>query len=342
MISSQSKKTYANYYPAIRLTIVIIVIFLIAGCGAPRIKLFSDATDPLKEFTIQGKEEGKVVVIDISGVISDTPKRGLFFQNAPSMLEEVVSQLKIAEKDKDVKAIVLKVNSPGGTTTASDILYKEIIDFKNKTGAKVVVTMMDVAASGGYYISLPADYIMAHPTTVTGSIGVIFMRPEAYGLMEKIGVGVTVNKSGRNKDMGSPFRESTDEEEELFNSLIGNLSTRFLDLVKKHRNPEKTSFEDIKTARVYVADDALKAGLIDEIGYVEDALTHAKKLGNLDEDAKVVVYRRTEYPNDTIYNTSSSHFQENGMSLVNIDFLNSLPSFKTGFYYLWWPSASGN
>jgi len=162
------------------------------------------------------------------------------------------------------------------------------------------------------------------------------------GLMEKIGVGVNVNKSGRNKDMGSPFRQPTDEEEEIFNALIGNLSTRFLDLVKKHRNPEDTSFDEIKTARVYVADDALKAGLIDEIGYVKDALSHAKKLGNLHDDAKVVVYRRSEYPNDNIYNTSASHYQGNGLALVNVDLFNSLPAFKTGFYYLWWPSAAGN
>ena len=338
----QRLKHRSGCNPAACLIIAVIAIFFLAGCGAPRIKLFSDATDPLREFTIQGKGEEKVVVIDINGIISDDPKRGIFFQNAPSMVEEVVSQLEIAQKDNEVKAVVLKVNSPGGTTTASDILYKEIGDFKKETGAKVVVTMMDVAASGGYYISLPADYIMAHPTTVTGSVGVIFMRPEAYGLMEKIGVGVTVNKSGRNKDMGSPFRESTEEEEELFNALIGNLSTRFLGLVKKHRNTEGAAFEDIKTARIYVAEDALKAGLIDQIGYVEDALDQAKKMANLDKDAKVVVYRRTEYPNDTLYNTSSSHMQGNGMALVNIEFLNSLPSFKTGFYYLWWPQAGSN
>ncbi len=342
MIFPSKQKTCAGYYRGIQLAITIIVILSLTGCGAPRIKFFSDATDPLKEFTIQGSEKGKVAVIDIDGVISNMQKRGIFFSDMPSMVQEVVSQLKMAEKDKEVKAIVLKVNSPGGTTTASDILYKEILDFKKKTGAKVVVTMMDVAASGGYYISLPADYIMAHPTTVTGSIGVIFMRLEAYGLMEKIGVGVNVNKSGRNKDMGSPFRQPTNEEEKIFNSLIGNLSTRFLDLVKKHRNLKNTSFDEIKTARIYVADDALKAGLIDEIGYVKDALSHAKKLGNLHDDAKVVVYRRSEYPNDNIYNTSTSHYQGNGLALVNVDLFNSLPAFKTGFYYLWWPSAAGN
>jgi protease-4 len=127
------------------------------------------------------------------------------------MVQEFVSQLRLAEKDKKIKALLLKIDSPGGSVIASDIVYNEILAFKKRTGAKVVVAMMGVAASGGYYISLPADTIVAHPATITGSIGVIFFRPKVTGLMGKIGVGVEVNKSGKNKDIGSPFRQTTAE-----------------------------------------------------------------------------------------------------------------------------------
>src|SRR5210317_542396 len=166
---------------------VVVVLFLI-GCQAPRIRLFPSAADPLQEYTLTGTQKGKVLVISIRGTISDTPKKQ-FVSTRPSMVQEVVSQLRKAEEDPDVRAVILKVNSPGGSVTATDILYNEIVAFKQKTKAKVVVAMMGVAASGGYYISLPADYILAHPTTLTGSVGVIFLRPKVSGLMDKIGVG---------------------------------------------------------------------------------------------------------------------------------------------------------
>ncbi|MCK5205169.1 MAG: S49 family peptidase, partial [Desulfobacterales bacterium] len=155
----------------ISIVAVVVVLFLI-GCQAPKIRLFPSAADPLNEYTLAGEEKGKVLVIPIRGTISDAPKRQ-FIITRPSMVQEVVSQLRKAQKDPEVKALVLKINSPGGSVTASDILYNEIVAFKQKTKAKVVVVMMGVAASGGYYISLPADYILAHPTSITGSVGVL-------------------------------------------------------------------------------------------------------------------------------------------------------------------------
>ena len=125
---------------------------------------------------------------------------------------------------------------------------------------------MNVAASGGYYVALPADYIIAHPTSVTGSIGVIFLRPKVYGLMEKIGVDVAVNTSGQNKDMGSPFREATEEEKEIFQTLTDSLGTRFTDLVLKHRQIDSEKFEEITSARIFLAQEAKDRGLVDESG----------------------------------------------------------------------------
>ncbi len=324
----------------IHFMIVLIAAIIINGCGAPNIKLFTDASDPLQEFTLQGKEKGKVLIIPVRGIISDSTKKGMLY-DMPGMVQEIVSQLRIAEKDEEVKAVLLKIDSPGGSTTASDILYHEIMAFKKRTGAKVVAAMMDIAASGGYYVSLPSDLIIAHPTTVTGSIGVIFLRPTVTDLMGKIGLDIEVIKSGQNKDMGSPFRQSTEEEQKIFQDLINELGGRFINLVAKHRKIDQNILSDISTARVYLAREALQLGLVDKIGYLNDAVLQAKKLAGLNEDCKVIVYRRTRYPNDNIYNTSTTKFGSQGLSLIDLGILDSITSLSTGFYYLW-PSVAIN
>ena len=323
------------------LTIALIaIVLLMIGCTAPRIRLYPSQADPLKEFTLEGKAKQKVLVIPVRGIISNVPREG-FIRTRPSRVQEVVSQLRLAEKDDNIKAVILKVDSPGGSVTASDILYNEIAVFKERTGAKVVVAMMGLTASGGYYISLPADYIVAHPTTITGSIGVIFRRPRITGLMNKVGIDVEVNKSGKNKDIGSPFRAATAEEEKIFQDLTDRLAIRFIDLVAKHRKLEPEIISEISTARVYLANEALELGLVDEIGYLEKAVLEAKKLARLPEDAKVVVYRRTEYPDDNLYNTAT-RYDEGHESFISLDLPGSLNHLTAGFYYLWPAAAVGD
>jgi len=125
-----------------------LIVFTIAGCTAPKIRLFPSQADPLKEFTLEGKGDKKVLVIPVRGIITNKPKEG-FIRTRPSLVQEVVSQIRRAEEDKNVKAVILKIDSPGGSVTASDILYNEIAAFKERTDAKVVVAMMGVSASGG-------------------------------------------------------------------------------------------------------------------------------------------------------------------------------------------------
>ena len=194
-------------------------LFLLSACSAPRLNILDTTPNPLQEYTLEGTGKDKILIIPVNGMISDSPKQDLFMTK-PSLVEQVVVQLNKARSDSQIKAVLLKVNSSGGTITASDLLYHEIASYKAKTGNKIAVIMMDLAASGAYYISLPADMIMAHPTTITGSVGVIFMRPKAVGLMNKIGLGVEINKYGKNKDMGSPFRESNDEEKALMQNTV--------------------------------------------------------------------------------------------------------------------------
>ena len=309
-------------------------LLFIIGCTAPKIRLFPSQADPLKEFTLEGKADPKILVIPVRGVISDNPQEG-FIRTRPSLVQEVVSQLRLAEDDKKVKAVILKIDSPGGTVTASDILFNEILTFKERTGAKVVVAMMGVAASGGYYISLPADYIFAHPTTLTGSVGVIFLRPKVTGLIHKLGVDVEVNKSGINKDMGTPYRPATAEEIKILQTMTDRLGIRFVDLAAKYRNLDPAVTAEISTARVYLANEALELGMVDEIGYLGQAIAKAKQLAGVPDNARVIVYRRTEYPDDNIYNTAT-RYGGGDLSVISVDlFPDALNQLRTGFYYLW-------
>jgi len=318
---------------------LLLLPVLFAGC-APKIKLFPDAAEPLRQFVISGSAKEKVLIIPVSGVISDKPQKSLF--GKPSMVQEIVSQLRLAESDREVKAVLLKINTPGGTVTASDIIYHELMNYKMKSGAKIVVAMMDVATSGGYYISLPADVIFAHPTTITGSVGVIFLIPKIDGLLSKIGVNVDVRKSGRNKDMASPFRPATEEERRILQDLTDQLGNRFAGLVKTHRKISPEEIKRITSAEVYLARDAKAIGLIDEVGYLDQALSRAKQLAGLPKDARVVVYRRTEYANDNMYNPVTSQPGRLDISLVDLNLPPALSSLDIGFYYLWLPASSSN
>jgi len=312
---------------------ILSLIILIAGCATPKLNLFNAVPDPLKEFTLEGTGSDKVLLISVNGTISDFPKKDLI-SSSPSVVEEVVAQINKAKKDKQIKAVLFKINSPGGTITASDILYHEISVYKEKAGVKMAVAMMDVAASGAYYISLPADLIMAHPTTITGSVGVISLQPKVGSLMEKIGLGVTVQKFGKYKDMGSPFRESNQDEQKLLQKTVNDFGERFIGLVKKHRKLTPQALAEVSTARVFLADEALGFGLIDKIGYISDALQETKKIAGISENAKVIVYRRMEFPEDNYYNIAGAEFGKLSIPAINLELPEAF-RLKAGFYYLW-------
>ena len=327
-----------NYF--LKTLLLGIAVILVTSCSGISVKIGSRSEDPLKEYTLEGRGREKVLVIPVMGFLSDASERGLL-ANRPSIVEEIVAELRKAQEDHNIKAVLLEINSPGGSTTASDILYHEIQRFKETTNVKVVAAFMDVAASGGYYLALPSDLIVAHPTAVTGSIGVVMITPKVAGLMDKIGVAVEVNKSGSEKDMGSPFRASTPEEQRILQELIAGLGARFLSLVAKHRGMDSAALAGISTARVYSSEEALGLKLVDRIGYVSDALTDAKRLAGIPDDAKVIAYRRTKYPNDNVYNPSTSWDQGEGLSLIDLHIREILPILAPGFYYLWMPGMTG-
>jgi protease-4 len=310
---------------------LLVFIGLQAGCIT--VNLIEPA-GPVKEMELSGTGDGKVLLLDLSGVISAQDKEGIIPQ--PNMLATFKEELTRASKDDKIKAVVVRINSPGGTVTASDILYHELREFKAKKKVPVIASMMDVAASGGYYLAMATDNIFVHPSTVTGSIGVIMLTVNARGLLEKVGVEASAITSGPRKDMGSPFRIMTAEERGIFQSVIDSFYQRFLAVVQEGRpNLSAEQVKKLADGRIYSGDQAKAAGLIDEIGYLDDAIQLAKKKAGLTE-ARIVTYgRRGEYQNNIysrLFGTSSGI-----TGLANLDLLSMVRGGTPQFMYLWMP-----
>jgi protease-4 len=241
----------------------------------------------------------KVAIIDVEGVILNARSSGLLGsgENPVSLFRE---RLDAAAADSRIKAVVLRINSPGGAVTASDIMYQDLLRFRRDTCKPVVACMMDVAASGGYYISMACDRVYAHPTTVTGSIGVIMSLYNAHGLFEKIGLASNPIKSGPNKDLGNPGRPMTEEERQILQGIVNGFYDQFVAVVVKGRNLPEERIRALADGRVYMGLDARKLGLVDEIGYLDDAIQSAMDMACLC-DARVVAYDRCDGYRGSIY-----------------------------------------
>lgn len=296
---------------------------------------FSRRPKPLEEHVVAGEGRAKILLVDVARVISADPEEGaLGLSRRESMVARIDAELERAEKDDNVHGVILRVNSPGGTVTASDIIYERLTRFKAKRSVPVVAQLMDVAASGGYYVALAADEIIAHPTTVTGSIGVVFQGISLEGLLDKIGVRNQTVKTGDKKDIGSPLRTMTVEERALIRSILDDMQARFLGLVRQHRSALSADGEvRIADGRVLSATQALEEGLIDRIGYLDDAIERTKALAHLPE-ARVVIYRRPEEFAEGVYARAAlSAAPQINFINVNFDHLLRTPQF----WYLWVP-----
>ncbi|HET7341916.1 MAG TPA: signal peptide peptidase SppA [Methylomirabilota bacterium] len=314
---------------------LLVAVVLLAGCSVISIDL-TPRVRPLQEETVEGQGEAKILMMDVSGFISDEAPTSILSIGTPPprvpMLVRLREELKKAQKDPKVRALVVRINSPGGTVTASDIIYRELQAFRKATGMPIVASMMDVAASGGYYVALAADTIVAHPTTVTGSIGVIMLSLNAEGLMQKLGLASTAIKSAEHKDMGSPFRSLTPEERAIFQSIIDDLQRQFVSKVVERRGIPAATAAGLADGRVYTAEQALAHHLVDRIGYVDDAVALARKAAGL-EEARVIVYKRPREYRATYYAKAEA---EAG-SLATLSQLAGMTGPGPKFLYLWAP-----
>ena len=235
-----------------------------------------------------GSGEVKVVRVPLTGMIVLGESAWYHMGNANTVLRSI----RRATHDPEVMGLIMEINSGGGAITDSDIIYKALLDFKAKQEGRVVVTIMgDVAASGAYYVALASDYILAHPTTVTGSIGVILQSYNIKDLAQKLGIHDVTIKSGENKDMLNPFRDVKPEQTEMLQKLISAMHDRFVTLVAENRKLEKSAVAPLADGRVFTADEAVRCKLIDGIGYNEDA---RNKIAELLETDAVKVFRYDE------------------------------------------------
>lgn len=214
----------------------------------------------------------KIAVIRVEGPILDS--------------KGAIEELKEHMKDASIRAIVLRIDSPGGAVAPSQEIYEEVR--KAAAKKKIVVSMGSIAASGGYYIASPATRILANPGTLTGSIGVIMEIPNFEGLMSKIGVKTDVIKSGRHKDIASVFRGIKKEEREILQSVLDNVHEQFIIAVAEGRKMLPDDVKKIADGRIFTGEQALKAGLIDELGNLEDAVHAAAKLSGIKGEPAVV------------------------------------------------------
>ena len=214
----------------------------------------------------------KVAVLPVTGLIADS--------------ESTIEQLKKFAKDDSVKAIVLRINSPGGGVGPSQEIHEEV---KKLKGKKVVVASMGaLAASGGYYIACASQKIYANPGTITGSIGVIMQFVNVKDLIEKIGLKGMVVKSGAFKDIGSPLREMNPQERELLQGVIDNVHSQFIVAVAEGRKMERESVAKIADGRIFSGEQAKSLGLVDALGNLEDAVTEAGKLAKIEGEPRVI------------------------------------------------------
>ncbi len=305
----------------------------VSGCTLFEVHLIPPMSK-LKEKVVSGSGSNKVLLVDVSGVISNQKNKGMLSSDKLGMVEQIREILNRAEKDTDIKAVLLRINSPGGTVTSSDIIYHELKTFKAKKKIKIYAQVMDLAASGGYYVAQAADTIIAHPTSVTGSIGVISLKLNLQGLMDKVGVDFEVVKSGDHKDFLSPFRPLSDEERKLFQETIDSMHERFVKIIAENRPDLNLSqVKGLADGRVYTSDQALNSKLIDRIAYLDETQEIIKRDLGVPQIKVVTYYRAGEYKE----NLYSSMNASPTINMINID-MNFLPkSPEPQFLYLWVP-----
>lgn len=252
---------------------------------------------PLSQKWVMGEGAPRVLLLEVNGAIMDEVQSSGMFGPKIRLVERVRRELDEAAKDEAVKAVVLAVDSPGGSVTASDQIWKAIVDFKAKSKKPVVVHMGALCASGGYYISAPADWIVCEPTTITGSIGVIMSTFNMSGLMQKLDVKPVTIKAGANKDLLNTFEPVKPEHIEILQKMIDEAYDLFVKRVSDGRGA-KLKVENVKSlcdGSVFSAQAAQKVGLVDEVGYLSETFAKAKELAKTGEQA--TLFRYTRAPN---------------------------------------------
>ena len=309
-------------------------VALLASC----ITIPLGSQKPTLYFQVAGSGSANVYMMRVDGIITAQSSTLGFIpgETVPSTVEQVRFQLDRLERDEiRPVGILLRINSPGGTVTASDIIYHELAAFKKKHGIPIVVLMMDIAASGGYYIAMSADSVVAHPTTTTGSLGVIMPSINVSKFMETYGLVDASIMSGPMKDLHSMTQPTDRSHELVVQSVVDDLYQRFVEVVRLNRGDRlKKPMEEIADGRIYTASQAKEVGLVDRIGYFDDALDELRRLSGVSEFRVITLGHQPDAGDPTIY------MQQSARPRVNLGVLSAragLQQSSAPFYYLWLP-----
>jgi len=312
-----------------------LLLAAVLAMGCITIDVGGGAGGKLEETVVQGQDGPKILLLEIDGEITHSNRSGVLgWFSEESTVARVRDQLERARREKDVAAVLLRLDSPGGSVTASDLVHDEIARFKREQGVPVVAQLMSTATSGAYYVAMTADEIVANRTTVTGSIGVILLGINLSGLMDKLGIEDQTFTSSPYKDAGSPLRPMTPAERTQLQSVVDNLYERFVQVVIAGRpNLDEEAVRRLGDGRIYSADQALEAGLVDSLGTLDDSVERVRvRLGS--EQVRVVSYHRRREWRSNLYSADSPPAD----FAARKDALEMLRP-QPGFHYLWWPGA---
>jgi len=321
---------------------LLISLIILAGCGQTAFHIELVPTNrQLQETQIQ-RDAGlfvsdKIAIIDVDGLLANRHKGG-WMRSGENPVSLFIEKLDKAAADRSVKAVVLRLNSPGGTVAASDIMYHHLMEFRRQTGKPVIACVLGIGCSGAYYIACGCDGIIAQPSGVVGNIGTVFQTFSVAGTMEKIGVKAVTIKSGELKDMASPLHDLSDEEHEVLQGITEHLSGQFFEVVRKGRKTiDEHKIAELSDGRVFTAQQALQQGLIDKVGYMDDGIKWAKEIAGV-KKTRVVIYHRPSNYKPNAYGLATAGADGLG-PMVNLELPDWLDSPGAQFLYLWQPAV---
>lgn len=275
----------------------ILATLLVAGSLAAAAASWLASPPPRDSVFASGlgaEAAAEVAVIDAYGVISDVASAGFFGGGEGAASNVLIDAVRRAEKD-EVKAILLRINSPGGTAAASQAVYEELMRVRRAAKIPIVASMGDVAASGGYYLAAAADHVVALPATTTGSIGVIMHLQSVEGLMTKIGVESQTIQSGPHKDILSPFRQPSAAERAILQEQVAETYEQFLQAIVAGRKMPMEKLRPLADGRIFTGSQAHRAGLVDSTGNWRVALSKAGELAGIEGEPKARNYSEPDF-----------------------------------------------
>lgn len=273
----------------------------------------------------------RIALIDVDGVLLNTNMTGIFSagENPVASFRE---KLDYVARNPCYAAVVLRINSPGGGVTACDIMRRDLLQFRTRTGRPVIACLMDLGAGGAYYLATAADAVVAHPTTVTGGMGVILNLYNLEDTMAQANIEGLPIKAGRYVDLGSPITRIDDDARDILQRVADEFHERFRDTVRTSRAISLPDDDEIFDGRIFTASQAEQLGLIDSIGYLDDALEEARLAINCPAAAAIILHRPRD-PAKTVYDITPNIPMQGGLFPISVPGLDRsrLPTFL----YLW-------